>query len=100
MLRPYGPSKIRAGSTGSRRANMLNVGFIGLGTMGRPMALHLLRRGYPVGVYARRREAAAPLVAAGAVMHDTPAALGEASDAVITTVTATRDVEGLLIGPG
>jgi 2-hydroxy-3-oxopropionate reductase len=40
------------------------LGFIGLGVMGRPMALNLIDAGYPMSVYARRPEAAAPLVAA------------------------------------
>jgi 2-hydroxy-3-oxopropionate reductase len=74
------------------------IGFIGLGTMGRPMAAHLLKHGYELGVYARRPEAAAALTAAGAVLYPTPAALGAASDIVISMVTATRDVEAVLLG--
>jgi 2-hydroxy-3-oxopropionate reductase len=78
---------------------MLKVGFIGLGAMGRPISLHLLRRGYPLGVYARRPEAAQPIVDAGASAYDSPAALGEACDVVITMVTGTKDVEAVLLGP-
>ncbi|MFZ2908794.1 MAG: NAD(P)-binding domain-containing protein, partial [Candidatus Desulfobacillus denitrificans] len=44
----------------------MKVGFIGLGVMGRPMALHLLEAGHELSVYARRAEAAQPLVDAGA----------------------------------
>jgi 2-hydroxy-3-oxopropionate reductase len=76
----------------------LKIGFIGLGTMGRPMALHVLRRGYELGVYARRPEAATTLTSAGAVLYPTPAALGAASDVVISMVTATHDVETVLLG--
>jgi 2-hydroxy-3-oxopropionate reductase len=79
---------------------MLTVGFIGLGAMGRPISLHLLRRGYPVGVFARRPETAQPIVAAGAAAYESPAALGEACDVVITMVTGTKDVEDVLLGPG
>lgn len=79
---------------------MLKVGFIGLGAMGRPISLHLLRRGYPLGVYARRPEAAEPIVAAGAERYGSPAALGEACDVIITMVTGTKDVEEVLLGPG
>jgi 2-hydroxy-3-oxopropionate reductase len=79
---------------------MLRVGFIGLGAMGRPISLHLLRRGYPLGVYARRPEAIASIVDAGASRYDSPAALGEACDLVITMVTSTKDVEAVLLGPG
>jgi len=67
--------------------------------MGRPMALHLIQAGYRVGVYARRAEAAAPLVEAGASRAATPAALASQSDVVITMVTATSDVEEVLLGP-
>src|SRR3954471_9846853 len=79
---------------------MVRIGFIGLGAMGRPISLHLLRRGYPLGVYARRAAAAAPIVASGATMYDSPAALGEASDVVITMITGTTDVEEVLLGAG
>ena len=76
----------------------MNVGFVGLGVMGRPMALHLVRAGYDVGVYARRPEAVSPLVAAGAANCRTLADLASRSDVVITMVTATRDVEEVLLG--
>ena len=82
----------------ARVSTPLKIGFIGLGTMGRPMASHLLTRGYELGVYARRPDAAAALTAAGAVLYPTPAALGSASDVVISMVTATHDVEAVLLG--
>ena len=75
----------------------MNVGLVGLGVMGRPMALHLLRAGHTLGVYARRPEAAAPLIAAGASQAATPAELATRSDVVITMVTATADVEEVLL---
>lgn len=77
----------------------MNIGFIGLGAMGRPMALHLVKAGYSVRVYARRPEAAAPLVEAGASRAATLAQLASDSDVVITMVTATPDVEDVLLGP-
>ncbi|HEY5618311.1 MAG TPA: NAD(P)-dependent oxidoreductase [Vicinamibacterales bacterium] len=76
----------------------MNIGFIGLGVMGRPMALHLLEAGYRLGVYARRPDSAAPLVTAGASFSSTPAELASQSDVVITMVTATADVEEVLLG--
>ena len=45
---------------------MANVGVIGLGAMGAPMARNLLKGGHSVTVFARRAEAMAPLIAAGA----------------------------------
>ncbi|MGE0394593.1 MAG: NAD(P)-dependent oxidoreductase [Vicinamibacterales bacterium] len=74
------------------------VGFIGLGSMGAPLVGHLLARGFPVTVYARRPEAAAPVVAQGATAAATPRAVGAASDVVVTMVTATADVEQVLLG--
>jgi 3-hydroxyisobutyrate dehydrogenase-like beta-hydroxyacid dehydrogenase len=76
----------------------MNIGFIGLGVMGRPMALHLLKAGYRVAVYARRPDAAAPVIAAGATLVSTPAQLASESDVVMTNVTATADVEQVLLG--
>ena len=76
----------------------MRVGFIGLGVMGRPMALHLLKAGYRVVLYARRPDAAAPVLAAGATLVATPSQLAAQSDVVMTNVTSTADVEQLLLG--
>jgi 2-hydroxy-3-oxopropionate reductase len=75
-----------------------SVGFIGLGTMGAPMARNLLKHGYATTVWARRREAMAPLLAAGAVAADSPADVAAASDIVITMVTNTQAVEDVVLG--
>lgn len=66
--------------------------------MGRHMALHLMKGGHRMGVWARRAESAAPLVAAGATRHDTPAALAAASEVVFTMVTASSDFEQVVLG--
>ncbi len=66
--------------------------------MGRHMALHLMKGGHRMGVWARRAESAAPLVAAGATRHDTPAALAAASDVVFTMVTASGDFQQVVLG--
>ena len=76
----------------------MRVGFIGLGAMGRPMVLNLLRGRHEVTVYARREASTAPLVARGAARAPTPAAVAAAADAVFTMVTGTSDVEGVLLG--
>jgi 3-hydroxyisobutyrate dehydrogenase-like beta-hydroxyacid dehydrogenase len=47
----------------------MKIGFIGLGIMGRPMALNLLRGGHPITVWARRAESMQPLLDAGAVLR-------------------------------
>jgi 2-hydroxy-3-oxopropionate reductase len=78
----------------------MKLGFIGLGVMGRPMALHLIEAGHALSVYARRAEAAQPLVDAGARRLATPAALAAASEVVFTMVTTGADVEAVALGEG
>lgn len=77
----------------------MKVGFIGLGVMGWPMAGHLLAAGHDLALWARRPEAAAELIAAGAAWCETPAALAAASEVVMTIVTTGDDVEALAFGP-
>ena len=76
----------------------MKLGFIGVGLMGRPMALHLIKHGHSMGVYARRAESAAPLVAAGATRYDTPAALAAQCEVIFTMVTNSNDVEQIVLG--
>lgn len=76
----------------------MKLGFIGLGVMGRPMALNLMKHGHQMGVYARRPESAAPLVAAGAASYKTPAELAAACEVVFTVVTYSSDVEQVVLG--
>jgi 3-hydroxyisobutyrate dehydrogenase len=74
------------------------VGFIGIGVMGSPMCLNLLKAGFPLTVYSRRPERAAQVVAAGATRAESPRAVAEASDVVITMVTNSPDVEEVVLG--
>ncbi len=75
------------------------VGFIGLGLMGRPMALNLLRRGFALTVTSRSRPPVDALVAAGAAAARTPAEVAAASDVIITMVPDTPDVDLVVCGP-
>jgi 2-hydroxy-3-oxopropionate reductase len=77
----------------------INVGFIGLGIMGTPMALNLARGGYPLGVYDRRAEAAASLAAAGARVCASPEAAARAADIIFIMVANTQEVEEVILGP-
>lgn len=76
----------------------MRLGFIGLGTMGRPMATHLLDHKYELGVYGRRPEAVVPLVERGAVHFASAVDLAAECDVLFTMVTGTRDVEQVLVG--
>ncbi len=73
----------------------MKIGFIGLGVMGRPMALHLQRAGHELFVWARRPESAAGLPAA---LCATPAELGRCCEVVFTIITSSADVEGVALG--
>lgn len=75
-----------------------SVGFIGLGLMGRPMALNLCQAGFAVHVWARRAEATQPLVAAGAVACANAAEVASRSEIVITMVADAPDVEAVVFG--
>jgi len=76
----------------------VKLGFIGLGAMGRPMVLNLMKHGHSMGVYARRAESAAPLTAAGARLHPSPAALAREAEVLFTMVTNSSDVEEIALG--
>jgi 2-hydroxy-3-oxopropionate reductase len=75
------------------------VGFIGLGVMGKPMAGHLLKRGYPLVVHSRSRGPVDELVAAGARRASGPAEVARESTVVITMLPDTADVEEVIAGP-
>lgn len=76
------------------------VGYIGLGIMGRPAALNLMKAGYPVRVWARRAESMAPLEGAGASAGTSPADVAAHSDVVFINVSDTPDVEEVILGEG
>ena len=76
------------------------VGFIGLGTMGRPMAARLRTGGFPLVVYNRTAEKCRPLVALGATQMRTPQAVAASSEIVITMVSTPQDVEMVALGHG
>lgn len=74
------------------------VGFIGTGVMGKSMAGHLMKAGYPVVVYNRTKARAEELLASGAGWKDTPAEVAQAADIIITIVGYPSDVEAVYLG--
>ncbi len=78
----------------------MKVGFIGLGLMGRPMALNLMKAGLEVRVWSRRRESMQPLLDAGAGDASGPAALAGWAEVVISMVADAPDVEQVALGVG
>jgi len=78
----------------------LRIGFIGLGIMVRPMALNLLKAGFELTVYNRSKPPVDALLAAGASSADSPKAVAERSDVVITMVTDSEAVTQVVLGDG
>ena len=76
---------------------MKKVGFIGLGIMGKPMALNLIKAGYALSVLSTSK-AASTLIEAGATAFDSIKSLSENSDIVITMLPDSPDVEKVVLG--
>jgi 3-hydroxyisobutyrate dehydrogenase len=76
----------------------VKVAFIGMGTMGAPMALNLLKAGFEVTVHNRTRDREQSVAAAGAQRADSPQAAAAAAEVVITCVSDTPDVEAVILG--
>lgn len=74
------------------------IGFIGLGIMGQPMVLNLIKAGYSLAVHARRPDMMQPLVNAGASACENAQAVAAQSDITITMVSDTPDVEQVILG--
>jgi 3-hydroxyisobutyrate dehydrogenase-like beta-hydroxyacid dehydrogenase len=74
------------------------IGFIGLGLMGQPMSMNLLKAGYPLTVWNRTTSRANELVATGATLARSPKEVAAASDVVITIVSDPPALESVLWG--
>jgi len=74
------------------------LGFIGLGVMGRSMALNLLKAGFQVQVYTRTEASAKPVLEAGAKWCENPAQVAKDADAILTIVGYPQDVRQAYFG--
>ncbi len=77
---------------------MITIGFIGLGTMGAPMAANLLRKGYAVTVYNRTPGKADELLRLGADEAATPEEAVRTANAVITMISNDSAIEEVYYG--
>lgn len=77
---------------------MLALGFIGLGVMGRPMALNLLKAGHALNVYARNPAQGSALTAAGATQFASPLAVAQHVDILFLNLSDDAAVEAVLFG--
>ena len=76
----------------------MKIGFIGLGIMGRPMALNLLKHGHALRVWSRREASMQALLDAGATGATSPAELAGEADIIFTMVPDAPDVREVLLG--
>ena len=76
---------------------MEKIGFIGLGIMGKPMSIHLLKAGHQV-IVLKSSGAADALLAEGAQLAGTPKEVAEQSDVVITCLPDSPEVESIVFG--
>ena len=76
----------------------MNVGFIGLGTMGASIALNAIRGEHSLTVHDINKDAASEHLKLGAVWADTPKAVAEASEVVFTSLPGPPEVEAVVLG--
>ncbi len=77
----------------------MKAGFAGLGIMGRPQALNVMKAGHSMAVWARRRESMQPLAEAGATACASPGEAAALADVMFVMVSDTPDVEQVIFGP-
>ncbi len=77
---------------------MESIGFIGLGIMGKPMALNLIKAGYRLVVYNRTQSKANALVEAGAEAAKSPREVAGKTRVIITMLPDSADVEQVVFG--
>ncbi len=82
----------------STAATPRNIGLIGLGLMGRPMAANLLKAGHSLTIWNRTAARAQELVSAGAKLANSPREAAAASDLLITMVSDPPALEEVLWG--
>jgi 3-hydroxyisobutyrate dehydrogenase len=86
--------------TTTSEGSHVNVGFVGLGHMGGPMSLNLLRAGVPVVVHDLDPAAAEAHLALGAGWADSPAQAAAQADVLVTMLPGPRQVEAVMLGGG
>lgn len=78
----------------------MNVGFIGLGTMGAGMAMNLLKAGHALSINDLNQASATELLAAGATWCADVAAVARSADVVFTSVPGPKEMQALAMDPG
>jgi 3-hydroxyisobutyrate dehydrogenase-like beta-hydroxyacid dehydrogenase len=78
----------------------MDIGFIGLGNMGQPMARRLIEAGHNLVVYDTRNDAVAPLVAMGAQLASSPADVADRVETVMASLPSLQISEKVATGEG
>lgn len=78
---------------------MTSIGFIGLGSMGTPLAGRLLDAGYELHGHNRTRDKASKLIERGLIWHDTPRELAAACDVTFSMVSDDAALDAVCAGP-
>jgi 3-hydroxyisobutyrate dehydrogenase len=89
----------RNGTAGERMSKNKVVGFVGLGTIGGPMAANMQKAGYKLIVHDLSKEASSPHLKAGAIWAESPRALASEADVIFSSLPEPADVEKVALGP-
>jgi 3-hydroxyisobutyrate dehydrogenase len=89
-----------AATSGASTTNGLSVGFIGLGKMGRPMSLNILKKGFPLTVSNRSRRVVDEVASQGATAAGGPAEVAEKTDVVCLCLPVPATVDEVVLGSG
>lgn len=76
----------------------MKVGFIGLGIMGKPMCLNLMKAGHDAVVLTLDEKVLADMAAKGATVANTPKAVAEQADVIITMLPNSPEVKKVVLG--
>src|SRR5262245_6138338 len=76
----------------------MKIGFIGLGNMGGPMALNLIKAGHTLAVHDVRQETAKPHLDRGATWAASPRAAAQGAELVLTSLPGPTEVERVATG--
>jgi len=78
----------------------MRIGFIGIGNMGTPMSLNILKAGHQLTVWNRTASRVRPVVDAGATQATSPAEVAARSEVTLVCVSLPEDVRAVVAGPG
>ncbi len=76
----------------------MRLGYIGLGNMGKPMAMNLLNKGHSLTVFDMRQDTAEELLAKGARWADSPNEVAAASEITFSSLPGPKEVEDIALG--